>query len=320
MMNIKASLLITAACLFGLAARAQDFPHRAITIVVPFAAGGGADVQTRLIGQEMSKELGQPIIIENRPGATGNVGLDAVSRAAPDGYTLLSLSNTTVIARASQNQPFDLPTLMTPVGNFLLTPGVLVVNAKQVPARNMRDLVTFLRGRQETMFSSSGNGSGGHLGMAYFAQNNKLNLTHVAYRGAAPALTALLSGEIQMMWVDSATLQPQVGSPELAAISTASSVRSGLLPNLQTAAEQGFPDASYDPVLGISAPPNTPKAVVERLSKALKAASQSPVFTSFIEKVGNKVYFLDGPEFGSFLTGEYVKWGKLMKDANIQVN
>jgi tripartite-type tricarboxylate transporter receptor subunit TctC len=317
-MNYKAVLVGAFAAFAAAAASAQDFPNKPITIVVPFAAGGGADVQTRIIAAGMSKDLGQPVIIENRPGATGNVGLDSVAAAPPDGYRILSLSNITVISRNLQNLPFDLPKMMTPIGNFLLTPTNLVVNSAKVPATNLKELVAWVQSRKGTTFSSAGNGDGGHLTMSLFKSTRNLDMTHVGYRGAAPALAALVTGEIDMMVIDGASFAPQADAKEVRVIAGASSKRNGVQPKIPTATEQGFPEVSFDPVLGLSAPPGTPMPVIERLAKAMRIAANAEEFTSLVGKVGNTVHFLDSAQFGAMLADDYVKWGKVIRDNNIK--
>lgn len=307
--------------LFGMltatAAGAQDFPTRPITIIVPFAAGGGADVQTRIIADGMSKELGQPVIVENRPGATGNVGLEYVSTAAPDGYTLLSLSNITVVSRNLQDQPFDLPKMMTPVANFLITPTNIIVNPNKVPVTDLSELVEHVKANPGLTFSSAGRGDGGHLTMTLFKQTQQLDMIHVAYRGTAPALAALIGGEIDMMVIDGASLQPQLDAPEVRVIGGNSSRRNGVTPDIPTGAEQGFPELSFDPVLGLTAPPGTPRPIIDRLAQALKVAAEGEAFTSLIGQVGNSVHFLDTDAFGAQLADDFARWGQVIRDNNI---
>jgi len=315
----KCVLAIVGAMLVS-TAFAQDFPTRALTIIVPFAAGGGADVQTRVIAAEMSKDLGQPIIVENRPGATGNVGLESVAGQKPDGYTLLALANNTVMARNLLGQPFDLPKMLTPIGTYLVSPLLLIVNAKKIPAKNLSELVEYARAHPGTSYSSAGHGDGGHLSLATFAKKRGLEMSFVGYRGNAPALTALIGGELDILDIDGGSFLPQMSSPDVRVIAGSSTKRNNVQPNVPTATEQGFPEIAFDPVLGLSAPPNTPKPIVDRLAKALKVATESEAFKAIEAKVGNSVYFVDGEQFGKQLSDDYIKSAKAIKEADISAN
>ncbi len=317
---LKSLRALTVTAVAGLAAAvacAQPYPSKPIRMVVPFAAGGGSDISGRALAKELSAELGQSVVVENRPGASGLLGLDAIAAAAPDGYTLLMFSNTTAVALHYQNKPFDMEKRFIPLGNVLLASMILAVNPKVLDVKNAAELVEHVKAHPAADYTSSGPGSPGNLGMEAMAMQRGLKMTHVPYKGIGPAIVDVLGGRVGILVGDGVAVRPHVASGALRPIANLASFRSPVVPDVPTAVEQGFPQFVNDSLNGLVVPPGTPPAIVERLRAATRRAVASEAYARFAADSGSKNQFIDGPEWGEVLKGDFRRWGEVIKATGI---
>lgn len=299
------------------AVQAQDYPSRVSRIVVPFAAGATNDIIARLVAQSLTDELKQPFLVDNRAGASGIPGTDYVAKAAPDGYTLL-LGNTSLLgiqASLFKKLPYDPRTDFIPVSILATSPIVMVINPS-VAAQNVRDFVALAQGNPGKLnYASAGVGTPFHLAAELFKTQTGTNIVHVAYKGAAPAATDLLSGQVQMMLDNPPAILPHIRSGKVRAIATMGSSRFPLLPDVPTLTEAGFRNAEAVSWFAIAAPKGTPREIVLRLNAELvKAVNRSDIRQKFLElgaePVGNS------PEAAAnHVRSEIVKWAALVKSS-----
>jgi tripartite-type tricarboxylate transporter receptor subunit TctC len=305
----------------GTAAAARaEYPERLIRLVAPFPAGGLADVLARAVGDELSRSLGQPVIIENRTGAGGNVGAEAVARSAPDGYTLLMTS--AGILTANQflyaSMPFDPDKDFVAVSNVADMPMMVVVGPK-VQAKTLAEFVAEARANPNKLnFGSPGVGTTGHLGLAMFMHAANIKLTHVPYRGAAPAITDLLAGQIDGVVDNPPTVLPHIEAGRLRALAVAAKQRMTLLPDLPTAEEAGVPDYEASSWFGIVAPAGTPPTIVERLHKEIAAAVQKSAMKERFAKSGARLLGNSPAEFAQQIKHDRQMWGDIIRAADIK--
>ena len=311
--------VLLSACL-GAVAQAQNYPDRPIRLIAPFPAGGLADVLARAVGDELSKSFGQPVIVENRTGAGGNVGADAVAKAAPDGYTLMMSS--AGILTANQflyaTMPFDPEKDFVPVSNVADMPMMVVVNPN-VSAKTLQELVALARANPGKLnFGSPGIGTTGHLGLALFMHAANIKLTHVPYRGAAPAMTDLLAGQIDGVVDNPPTVLPQIQGGRLRALAVAAKQRMTLLPDLPTAAEAGVPGYEASSWFGVMAPAGTPPAIVAKLHNAIATALSQPAVRERFAKTGARLLGNSPEEFAQQIKSDRKMWGELIRAADIK--
>jgi len=312
-------LLIGLALCFATSAQAQGYPDRPIRLIAPFPAGGLADVLARAVGDEMSKSLGQPVIVENRAGAGGNTGADAVAKSAPDGYTLLMSS--AGILTANQflyaKMPFDAETAFVPVSNVASMSMLVVVNPK-VEAKTLKEFVAIAKAQPGKInFGSPGIGTTGHLGLAMLMHAAGVKITHVPYRGAAPAVTDLLAGQIDGVVDNPPTVIAHIQSGKLRPLAVAARERMALLPDVPTAAEQGVSNYEASSWFGVAAPAGTPPAIVARLHQAIAAAVRTPVMQERFGKSGARLLGNSPQDFAAQIRAERASWGEIIKAANI---
>ena len=318
---MRATLLaMLAVALCGSGAFAQGYPNRPVRMIAPFPAGGLADVLARLVGDEMSKGLGQPVIIENRAGAGGNTGADAVAKADADGYTLLMSS--AGILTANQflyaKMPFDPETAFAPI-SIVADMSMLVVINPKVEAKTLAEFVALARSNPDKInFGSPGVGTTGHLGLAMFMHAAGIKLTHVPYRGAAPALNDLLAGQIDGVVDNPPTVLPHIKAGKLRPLAVAAKQRLALLPDVPTASEAGVNNFEASSWFGIIAPAGTPPDVVERLHREIAAALQKPVIAERIASSGARAVGNSPAEFAAQIRAERAMWGGIIKAANIK--
>lgn len=304
--------------LFGSAVHADpDFPKKPLKLLVGYAAGGPADSIGRAIAKELEPELKQPVVVENRAGAAGLIALDALTQSAPDGYTIALLSNSSTTALHFSGKPLDADKRFIPLGQFVATRLIMVVNPKVVEVKSLKDFVDLAKRQPGLPYSSSGHGSPGHLGMELFASQKGLNLTHVAYRGSAPAMQDLIAGRFGVKVVDASTAMPFIASGAIKPVVTVSTVRPPSLPDLPTAVELGETAFQIDSTMSLVVPPGTPAPVVERLHAALKRAANSEGFTAHTRRTGNAQTWLEPAAYKDWLQRDFDKWGKVIKDAGI---
>ena len=299
-------------------ARADTYPSRPVHLIVFYAAGGGNDIIARLMGQWLSQRLGQSFVIENRPGGSGNIGTEYVVRAAADGYTLL-LSSTANVVNASlyPKLGFDFVRDIAPVAGISYEPNIMVVNPS-VPPTTVPEFIAYAKANPGKLnFGSAGIGSSQQMSGEMFKMMAGVEMTHVPFRGTAPALTALLGGQVQVMFGSMPATLPYVQSGKLRALAVTTAKRSDALPDVPAVSEflAGFDASVY---YGIGAPKNTPAAIVDRLNKEINAGLADPPFRTRLTELGSTVLAGSPADFGKFLASETDKWAKVVKFANIK--
>jgi len=302
-------------------AQAQNFPDKPVHIVVPLAAGGAVDAVARTLGQKLTQQLGQPVIIDNKPGANGNIGAEAVARSAPDGYTLLM-----AIPAVTTNQslygklPYDTFKDFAPVARLGGAPLILVVGADS-PYKTFAELLAALRANPgKFSYGSSGNGSSQHLAGELFKASAKVDALHVPYKGGAPAVTDLIGGQLTFMLTNPLEVQSQIKSGRLKPLGVGGAKRVDWLPGVPTLAESGLPGYEATTWWGTLAPAGTPPAVLARLTKEIVAAMNSAEVTDHLKALGAEVSTQNATEFAAYLHSETDKWARIIKSANIKVD
>lgn len=299
----------------GAAAQAQDYPVRPVNIVVPFTPGGVTDVMTRQIAAKLQDDLGQPVVVVNKPGASTMIASAYVAKAPADGYTLLMAASSLGIAPSlyKNTANYDPVKDFQPVSLIASVPHILVTG-KQVQASSVKDLIATLKkdGRAAT-FASSGNGTSNHLEGELFAALTGLKMTHIPYKGSVPALTSVAGGEVDMLFVDIAAAQPFLDSGKVRPLAVTTKTRSAVLPELPTVEESGLPGYDAMPWLGIVAPAGTPPAVVERLQASLQKMKAAPDIQQQFRKMGLDGQFTRPDAFGAFIVSDSAKWAELIR-------
>ena len=316
-----AAMLTLPAILSGAGAAAAPYPDRPVRIVVPFPAGGSNDVIARLLGAKLGELWGQTVIIDNRAGAGGNIGAESVARAAADGTTLLLTAPGPLAVNQSlyANLPFDPTKDFAPVALIASVPIVLAVNPA-VKAKSVTELIALAKAAPGTMnFGSSGYGSTNHLAGELFKTQAGINIVHVPYRGAAPAMNDLIAGQIPMMFDNMPAIRPQVLGGTIRGIAVAGAKRSPLFPDLPTMAEAGVSGFEASSWFGLVAPAATPPDVITSLTTAVSKVLQDPDVVKKLAEVGAEPGTLLGVAFGAFLRTEAEKWSKVVTTAGVKV-
>jgi tripartite-type tricarboxylate transporter receptor subunit TctC len=296
-------------------AHAQAYPSQPIKIIVPFTAGGTTDILARTIGQKLSEAWRQPVIVENRPGAGGNIGADVVAKAKPDGYTILmgTIGTQSINASLYAKMPYDAAKDFAPVTLVAMVPNVLVVHPA-VNARTVGELVALAKAKPgELNFASSSTGGSPHLSGEMFKQMTGANIVHVPYKGSAPAITDLLGGQVSLMFDNLPSALPQVKAGKLRALGVTSARRSQAAPDIPTIAESGVPGYEVDSWFGILAPAATPKEIVSKLNVEIVRILKIPeVRERLLEQGAEPVG--DTPEhFAEHIRRETAKWARVVK-------
>lgn len=305
---------LAAAASLTLGAHAQsDYPARSVKIVAPFAPGGSTDVLARVTAQILTKALGQSFIVENRPGASGNIGAEAVARAAPDGYTLLFTStNLTLNPAVTKNLPYDAVRDFAPVTMVAFAPMVLITRP-DFGGGGIRDLVAYVKAHPgKTNFSSSGKGGAPHLAGEMFKIGAGLDIVHVPYNGAAPALTDVVSGQVQMTFTTYISAQSLLQGGRVKVLAVASAQRLPLLPNVPTFGEAGYKGIEIGTMFGLLAPAKTPGAVIQKIYGAIQAAAQTEEFKQQILMQGGEVVVNSPEVYTRYIADDVDKWKKLI--------
>jgi len=314
-------LLLVAALFAAQAAVAQTWPTKPIRLVVPFAPGGSSSIVARAVAVEMEKGLGQPIIIDNRPGGGGNVAMQEVARADPDGYTLIigHIGTLAVNPFMFDKLPFDTNADFAPVSLLAKVPNIFVVHA-DVPAKDLREFVALVKSKPgQLYYGSAGNGSAGHLAMEYLKLVAGIDIVHVPYKGTGPNLIDLVAGRTQATSAGTPPLMPHVKAGKLRAIAVGSK-RLPSLPDVASVAEQGYAGYESTQWYGLNAPAKVPAAIIKRLAdEAAKAAKLPSVAERFAlddaEAVGSTP-----EEYATFIAAEQKRWGDVVRRANIKAN
>lgn len=320
--RILAGVIITCvAAVIGSPAMAQSYPTKAVRIVVPFPPAGAADLLTRALANKLSEELGQPVTADNRPGAGGNIGAEAVARAAPDGYTLLMGAVTTHAVSMSlyDNLQYDLEKDLVPISLVANVPHILVANPS-VPAKNLGELLVWLKAEGgKANFASQGNGTLSHLEFELLKSLGGFSANHIPYKGSAPALTDLLSGRVDVLFDSIPSSLPMIQAGKLRAIAMTSSSRSPVLPDLPTLAESGLPGFAADSWFGLMAPTGTPKAVIVKLNGAVARALDSPEVRAIITRQGGFAMGSSPEQMAQQIHGDREKWAKVVKISGAKI-
>jgi len=299
-------------------ARAQAYPTRPVHWIVPFPPGGGTDIVARLMGQRLSERLGQPFIIENRPGAGTNIGTEAVVRAPPDGYTLLLVAsvnaiNVTLYDKLSFNFIRDI----APVASIIRQPLIMLVNPS-LPVKTVREFIAYAKANPGKInMASAGNGTSQHVSGELFKIMAGIDMVHVPYRGTAPALTDLLGGQVQVYFATQGPSIEYIRAGKLRALAVTTAARSEALPDLSTVGEF-LPGFEAGLVYGLGAPKNTPAEIVDKLNKEINAALSDPKIKARLADMDGTVLALSPADFGKLMADETEKWGKVIRAANIK--
>ena len=311
------------ACVLGTASTSHAaYPERPLRWIVPAAAGGGADGAVRVVADQLGRRLGQAVVIDNRPGASGAIGLDAVAKAAPDGYTLgtANISNFVLNRHVRQNLPFNPDRDFTAVAKLTTQPNVLVVN-NDVPARDLKQLVAYAKAHPGVMFyGSTGAGSSLHVAGESFKQAAQIDLVHVPYKSAPAADTDLMAGNIQVIIDNLSTLAPFIRNGKVRALAVTSPKRSTLLPDVPTMSEAAGLDLQMTVWGGVVAPANVPPAVLKKISDEILAVLAMPEVRARLAELGYETDPQGPAAFGEFIRKENERWGATIRRANIKAD
>ena len=318
----RAVLIACGAAIMPRGAAAEDYPSHPVKIIVPYPAGGSNDIIARILAQKLSEKTGQQFLVENRAGAGGNIGAEAVASAAADGYTLLITASpplTTSVA-LYKNLPFDPATAFAPVALLATVPIVLMVNPS-LPVKNVRELVALAKAKPGKLnFSSSGIGTTNHLAGELLKRMTGIDIQHVPYRGAAPAMNDLISGYIPMMFDNMPAVLPQVRGGSVRAIAVAGATRAAALPDVPTVAEQGVPGFEAFAWFGLVAPAKTPAVVLEKLQGDVAAILATADMKARLTELGAEPGKVSGAAFGKFLAEETAKWSELIRISGVKMD
>jgi tripartite-type tricarboxylate transporter receptor subunit TctC len=315
------SLLAVAMMAVATSATAQNYPNRTVRFIVPFGAGGPTDVFTRALGEELRKSLGQPIVMENRPGAGTIIGTTEVARAAPDGYTLLMISATqTTVETLNSNKSYRLMRDFVPVASLMNSELVLVVPERS-PVTSLKELVALAKAKPGTLnYGSSGPGSNYHMAGELIKNLAGIDIVHIPYKGSTGARGDIISGQIDMMFDSVPTMAPTIEDGRVKALGTSGKVRSPILPKVPTIAEAGIPEYNATIWIGVMAPAGTPRAIVDMLNREINKILMRPDIAESWRRQGANTMVMSPPEFGAYIEAEIERWGKLIKANNIGVN
>ena len=322
---VLASALAAAALAFGALvapAAAQGFPSKPVKLVIPFPPGGSLDNVGRLLAQKLSEAWGQQVVIENKPGAGGNIGADAVAKSPPDGYTVVmgALSTHAVNPSLYKTMPYDAVRDFAPLSLVAITPNVLIVKAG-MPIASVKDLVAYAKANPgKTNFGSGSNGSAGHLAGELFKLETGTDVMHIPYKGGAPALQALLAGDTQFMFDNLANAMAQVKGGTVRAIAVTTAQRSKLAPDLPTMAEAGLPGFDISTWFGLMAPAGTPPEVVARWNEGIVKALNSPDVREKMLAQGAEPAPMTPTEFAAFIARERDKYARIVKASGAKVD
>lgn len=302
------------------AVHAQTYPVKPVRMVVPFAPGGGTDVIARHLAAGMSESMNRQVVVENRGGANGIIGTEVVARAPADGYTLLFVSSPhSINPSLYQKLPYDTLRDFAPVSMVATSPYLLVVHPS-LPVRNVKELIALAKTQPDQItYGSGGSGSSAHLAAELFNQMAGVRLREIPYKGAGPALMAVLSGESAMVFGNALTVKPHIQSGRLRVLGIASARRSASAPEIPTIAEAGVPDFRADAVLGLLAPARTPRAIIETLNAEVHKTMRLPGAVDAMRGVGVEIALSTPEEFGRLIESEMQRWGKVIRALNLKV-
>lgn len=319
------SALIAGTLSLGTAAvwAADAYPTKPIKLIVPFPPGGPTDIMGRVAAKIIADKLKQPVVVDNRPGAGGNLGTDVIAKAAPDGYTIGMgvISSLAIAPSLGPKLPFNVKTDFTPIGMVGIAKGAIVAHPS-APFNDLKGLITYAKANPGKLsYGSSGIGTSNHLAGEYLASLAGIDIVHVPYKGSSQLAQDLLGGQLPMSFESSLTsAAPNVLSGKLKAIAITSATRSGLLPNVPTVAEQGFPGFDVPTWLGLVGPANLPKDVLSSLNKALVEGLSSAETLEQFAKFGAEPRTSTPEQFADYIAAENLRWGKVIRDAKITID
>ena len=313
-LTIVATLLVTS--FLGPTARAEDYPSRPIRIIVPFGAGGPADVAARLIGNVLQESLGQPFVVENRTGAGGVIGTQEAAKSPPDGYTLLMMSNTQTANESlvpMAQRKYDLMRDLVPIAPVNSSDLVIVVHP-DVAARTLQEFIALAKSQPGKLnYASSGQGTPYHMAGELFKAAAGIDLVHVPYRNSGEARSGVIGGQVQMMIDAVPAMAPNIGEKQVRALATTGKVRSSVLADVPTVMEAGVPGYEATIWLGLMAPAGTPKPIIDRLNAAVKAFVKRPEIVKLWSEQGAAAMSMSPEEFDKFLRDDIAKWAEVVK-------
>jgi tripartite-type tricarboxylate transporter receptor subunit TctC len=298
---------------------AQSYPSKAVRVIVPYPPGGGADFVTRVFTKTLSDAFGQQFFVDNRAGANGNIGAEIAAKSPPNGYTLLSVANTTVTINPSlyRQMPIEMTRDLTPVAIMAGQPNVLIAHPA-LPALTVKELVAIARARPGQLdYASAGTGSSSHIAAELFRVVAKIDITHVPYKGNGPAMADLISGHVQLMFNNLAPSMPQVRTGKLRAYAVTSEKRSDAAPEIPTMGEAGYPGVVFNLWVGMLAPTGTPAEIVTRLNTEIAKAAQSPELRERLLAEGSEPLIVNPSRMAEVVRQETAQWAKIVKAANI---
>jgi tripartite-type tricarboxylate transporter receptor subunit TctC len=321
MPNLLRAGLAALALSFIQPALAEDYPSRPVRLIVPFGAGGPADVYARVIAQHLSEQLHQNFIVDDRPGAGSIIGTDAVAKSAPDGYTLLVMSNThTTNESLIPNKPFQLMRDFVPVATLNYSDLIMVVHPS-VPAKDLKEFIALAKSKPgQLTYASSGPGTPYHMAGELFKAMSGTDIVHVPHKASGEARNSVLGGHVQMMFDAITTMAPNVKAGQVRALGTTGTKRSELTPDVPTIAEAGVPGYEATIWLGVMAPAATPKEIVEKLNTEINKVIAKPEVKDMWAKQGAVPMAMTPAEFDKYLRADIEKWGKVVQTAGIKVN
>lgn len=316
------SLTFAAAAVFALPVSAQGYPAKPVRMIIPFSAGGAADVPGRIVTQKLAEVLRQQVVVENRPGAGSTIGADLAAKAAPDGYTVFMISNTHFVSAALHKKlAYDSLNDFTPVTQITSAPNVMVVHPS-LPAKSVKELIALAKARPGQIdYASSGNGSTQHLTGALFANMAGIKITHIPYRGSGPVTADLLGGQVQLAFPGIAGMLPHIKSGRLRPLGVTGSKRSPELPDVPTIAEAGVKGYEMVAWFGVSGPKGLPRDIQMKLHADLLSVLKTPEMGRALQAVGQEPAWQDSPEkFFEFLKVESAKWAKVVKASGAAID
>ena len=314
------TLAVLATAVAAATAVAQEFPTKPIRLIVPFAAGGATDIIARTVGQKMAEQMGQPVVVENRTGGGGNIGTEAIVRAAPDGYTIgICGASTTIAPALNKSMPYDVPRDLLGIGTMTSGDNVLMVPASS-PARSVRELVALLKQKGDAAnYASAAVGGSTHLATELFKMETGTTATHIPFRGSAPALVELIAGRVDMMFDNIPPGLPHIRAGTLRALATTGQQRNPSLPEVPTFKELGI-DVDVTSWAALCAPAGTPRPVVERLAAEVARAIDSPDVKAKLGEAGQTTFRMGPAQLQQRLASEVARWKKVAEVARIKID
>jgi tripartite-type tricarboxylate transporter receptor subunit TctC len=322
-MPVKAlrNMIVLAALLASSASIAQPYPAKPVKLIIPWSAGGGSDSLGRMVGQGLGVLWKQQVVVENRPGASGNIGAEALAKSAPDGYTIMltstTVTNGTVLYKSL---PFDPLNDLAPITLAAGFPHVLVVK-NSLPVASVRELIDLAKSRPGQLnYASAGAGSPFHMAAELFKYSAQVQMAHIPYKGGAPALTDLIAGQVDLAFANLVNVMPHIKAGRLKGLGITTAKRSSSAPDLPAIAEAGLPDYEFAAYFGFFAPAGAPKPVINKLHVDIAGVLKSPEIRNRLSSEGADVIASSPEEFAAFLQAESVKWTKVIKAAGIRMD